>query len=66
RKPPSPARFDVAFVVENRQLWKNGSGFDGLRLAQIRAIFKLPSHYGQFAHPLVYIEWFRPLREPEP
>jgi hypothetical protein len=35
--------------------------FAGLRAAQIRVIFTLPSHYcGAFAHPLAYIEWFRP------
>jgi hypothetical protein len=35
--------------------------FAGLRVAQIRVIFTLPSHYsGAFAHPLAYIEWFRP------
>ncbi|KAG1831199.1 hypothetical protein DFJ58DRAFT_719589 [Suillus subalutaceus] len=55
RKPASPAHFDVAFVIEDR-----------LRVAQIRVIFKLLSHYGNFSHPLAYIEWFRPLREPEP
>ncbi|KAG1890779.1 hypothetical protein F4604DRAFT_1913578 [Suillus subluteus] len=65
RKPPSPAHFDVAFIVEDRQLWESGTGFDGLRLAQIRAIFKLPSQYSEFPHPLAYIKWFRPLREPE-
>jgi hypothetical protein len=37
-----------------------------MRLAQIRVVFKLPSHYGNFPHPLAYIEWFRPLRAPEP
>ncbi|KAG1898632.1 uncharacterized protein F5891DRAFT_1129435 [Suillus fuscotomentosus] len=66
RKPPSPAHFDVVFVVEDHQLWESGTGLDGLRLAQIRAIFKLPSHYGKFPHPLAYVEWFRPLRDPEP
>jgi hypothetical protein len=35
--------------------------FAGLRAAQIRVIFTLPSHYhGASAHPLAYIEWFRP------
>jgi hypothetical protein len=34
--------------------------FAGLRAAQIRVIFTLPSHYGPFGHPLAYIEWFRP------
>ncbi|KAG1798045.1 hypothetical protein EV424DRAFT_1352616 [Suillus variegatus] len=65
RKPPSPAHFDVAFIVEDCQLWESGTGFDGLWLAQICAIFKLSSQYGEFPHPLAYIEWFRPLREPE-
>jgi hypothetical protein len=32
----------------------------GLRIAQIRIIFKLPAHYGSFPHPLAYVEWFRP------
>ncbi|KAG1791700.1 uncharacterized protein HD556DRAFT_1309765 [Suillus plorans] len=64
-KPPSPAHFDVAFVVEDHQLWESGTGLDGLRLAQIRAIFKLPSHYSKFPHSLAYVEWFRPLRDLE-
>ena len=34
--------------------------FTGLRAAQIRVIFTLPSQYGSFSHPLAYIEWFRP------
>lgn len=32
----------------------------GVRAAQIRAIFRLPAQYGQFPHPLAYVEWFRP------
>ncbi|KAG1859018.1 hypothetical protein DFJ58DRAFT_608657, partial [Suillus subalutaceus] len=38
----------------------------GLRLVQICAIFKLPTHYGKFPHLRVYVEWFCPLRNPEP
>ena len=37
-----------------------------LRVAQIRVIFKLPAQLGSFPHPLAYIEWFTPLRDPEP
>lgn len=37
----------------------------GIRTAQIRAIFKLPSHYGSFPHPLAYVEWFRPFTKPD-
>jgi hypothetical protein len=29
-------------------------------------LFKLPAQFGTFAHPLAYIEWFTPLRDPEP
>ncbi|KAG1730812.1 uncharacterized protein EDB91DRAFT_1035150, partial [Suillus paluster] len=63
QKPASPAHFDVAFVVEDRELWEIGTGLD---FTQIHAIFKLPSHYGHFSHLLTYIEWFRPLHEPQP
>ncbi|KAG1738001.1 hypothetical protein EDB19DRAFT_1829294 [Suillus lakei] len=66
RKPPSPTCFDVAFVIKDCQLWQSGTGFNGLRIAQIHAIFKLPSHYGIFPHPLAYVKWFRLLHVPEP
>ena len=29
-------------------------------------LFKLPAQFGPFPHPLAYIEWFTPLRDPEP
>lgn len=34
----------------------------GLRAAEVRVIFKLPSHLGIYPHPLVYLHWFKPLR----
>jgi hypothetical protein len=37
-----------------------------LRAAQVRIIFALPSHIGQFTHPLVYLRWFRRFRSPSP
>ncbi|KAG2112395.1 uncharacterized protein F5147DRAFT_744599 [Suillus discolor] len=52
-KPAAPAHFDVAFTLA------------GLQVAQIHVIFKLPSYYGNFTHPLAYIEWFCPLYDPE-
>lgn len=33
----------------------------GLRVAQVRAIFTLPTQYGTSPHPLAYVEWYRPL-----
>ncbi|OBZ72969.1 hypothetical protein A0H81_07161 [Grifola frondosa] len=41
-------------------------GIVGLRPARIRVIFQLPAHLGHFPHPLLYVEWFRPLRTPDP
>lgn len=39
----------------------------GLRVAQVRVIFKLPAHYPvKTAEPLAYIEWLTPLRAPDP
>ena len=32
----------------------------------MRIIFKLPPQFGSFSHPLAYVEWFTPLREPDP
>ncbi|KAF7968708.1 hypothetical protein HWV62_29670 [Athelia sp. TMB] len=60
RKEPSPAHFDTALIVEDREAWQAGVGLSGVRAAQIRAVFKLPTQYGHFPHPLAYIEWFRP------
>ena len=34
----------------------------GVRVAEIRVIFTLPSHLGSFQHPLVYLHWFTPIR----
>ncbi|KAF9235882.1 hypothetical protein BU15DRAFT_89436 [Melanogaster broomeanus] len=38
----------------------------GLRVAQIRAIFTLPRQFGRYDHPLMYIEWFTPLKGLDP
>ena len=33
----------------------------GLRVAEIRVIFTLPSHLSNFPHPLAYVHWFTPI-----
>ncbi|KAH9909444.1 uncharacterized protein BXZ73DRAFT_59483 [Epithele typhae] len=39
----------------------------GLRVARVRAIFRLPAIYGgRFKHPLAYVEWYTPFHEPDP
>lgn len=61
KKPPVPARFDTALLIEKRALY-NGKGISGLRVGEIKAIPTLPSRFGAFPHPLLYIHWFRPLQ----
>jgi hypothetical protein len=46
-----------ASYLDNSSLAKCDSG---LRAAQVGVVFKLPSQYGTFPHPLAYVEWFRP------
>lgn len=78
RKPASPARFDTVLVQETLDLQRDG-GFhgtyteiqsdkhsgpsQGLRVAQVRAIFTLPPHLGEYHTPLAYIQWFTPMRQ---
>ena len=38
----------------------------GIRVAQIRVIFKLPDEFGRYPSPLAYVHWFKPLRAPVP
>ncbi|KAF7364493.1 hypothetical protein MVEN_00317700 [Mycena venus] len=66
RRPGSPAVFDTALVIEDPSQYVRSSGIAGLRPAQIRVIFNLPPQFGTYTHPLAYIEWFTPLRNPDP
>ncbi|KAJ6486356.1 hypothetical protein DFH09DRAFT_1457204 [Mycena vulgaris] len=65
RTPGIPAHFDTALVVEDPDQYRASSGIQGLRVAQIRAIFMLPPQYGSYPHPLAYIEWFTPFNQPD-
>ncbi|KAK6995614.1 hypothetical protein R3P38DRAFT_3329919 [Favolaschia claudopus] len=58
RSSGSPAQFDTVLVIEDPANYRLSAGIQGLRIAQVRAIFSLPSHYGSYTHPLAYIEWF--------
>ncbi|KAI9459627.1 hypothetical protein HD554DRAFT_2206981 [Boletus coccyginus] len=54
-KPPTLARFDT--ILMDRR-----GGLYGLCMAEVCAIFRLPSHLGNYPHPLAYIHWFKPLQ----
>ncbi|KAJ7775451.1 Zn-finger domain-containing protein [Mycena metata] len=66
RSAGSPAIFDTALIIEDPAQYVPSSGVLGLRPAQIRLIFKLPPQFGNYPHPLAYIEWFTPLHQPDP
>ncbi|KAF8131961.1 hypothetical protein EV363DRAFT_1398349 [Boletus edulis] len=60
-KPPTPARFDTVLVEVDPEQRQRG-GLHGLRVAEVRAVFRLPLHLGQYPRPLAYIHWFKPLQ----
>ncbi|KAJ7477594.1 hypothetical protein FB451DRAFT_1032957 [Mycena latifolia] len=46
----------------------DGTALEGLRVAQVRVLFKFPSYYPapfNTAEPLAYVEWFTPFSRPE-
>ncbi|KAJ7604630.1 hypothetical protein FB45DRAFT_768475 [Roridomyces roridus] len=63
RRADTPAIFDTALVLDKPAAHFGHSTMEliinpGLRPARIRAIFKLPRQFGNFPHPLAYVEWF--------
>ncbi|KAJ7140071.1 Zn-finger domain-containing protein [Mycena crocata] len=66
RSPGSPGVFDTVLIYEDPAQYVPSSGIEGLRPAQVRAIFNLPPQFGTFAHPLAYVEWFTSLNRPDP
>ncbi|KAL6305981.1 hypothetical protein BKA93DRAFT_816611 [Sparassis latifolia] len=63
-KPGSPAHFDMALVCTDRAAFSR-RGFQGLRVGQVRVVFRLPRQFGHYARPLAYVEWFTDFR-PQP
>ncbi|OBZ76393.1 hypothetical protein A0H81_03785 [Grifola frondosa] len=63
RRSAQPAHLDFAFIrTGERNTVTDGTPLQGLRIAHVRIIFKLPHHYPVHSpHPLAYIEWFTPL-----
>ncbi|KAJ4463313.1 hypothetical protein C8J55DRAFT_494445 [Lentinula edodes] len=62
----TPAQFETVLArksLPDSQEDLDVLGKDGLHVAQVHAIFDLPSQLGSFPHPLAYVEWFTPLRK---
>ncbi|KAJ6566640.1 hypothetical protein B0H19DRAFT_939699 [Mycena capillaripes] len=67
RKSVEPAHLDFALIrTGERNIFTDGTALAGLRVAQVKVIFQVPSHYPGKNGPLAYIEWFTPLRTPDP
>lgn len=66
-KKAQAAHFDTVLAREHPgpRILANGP-LDGLCVARVRAIFRLPTEYGKYEHPLAYVEWFKPFRDPVP
>ncbi|KAJ6572677.1 hypothetical protein B0H10DRAFT_2444294 [Mycena sp. CBHHK59/15] len=66
RRAVEPAHHDFVLVrTGEANASTDGTAVEGLRIAQVRVIFQLPTHYPiKSAQPLAYVEWFTPLRTP--
>ncbi|KAJ7073650.1 hypothetical protein C8F01DRAFT_970896 [Mycena amicta] len=62
-KRGSPAKFSTVLVRLRARDWKEGP-FSGLQAAHVKLIFHLPASVSDFLHPLVYVHWFTPFRNP--
>ncbi|KAJ6454809.1 hypothetical protein C8R45DRAFT_1188877 [Mycena sanguinolenta] len=60
---------DFALIrTGERNAVTDGTALEGLRVAQVRALFTFPAYYPSpfnTAKPLAYIEWFTPFSRPE-
>ncbi|KAJ7693514.1 hypothetical protein B0H14DRAFT_3100718 [Mycena olivaceomarginata] len=67
RKAAEPAFLDYVLVRTGEvNTFTAGTPLEGLRVAQVKTIFKLPAHYPyKTTSPLAYIEWFTPLWTPD-
>ncbi|KIJ34381.1 hypothetical protein M422DRAFT_80926, partial [Sphaerobolus stellatus SS14] len=54
-RKPTPAFFDTALVDTKGEA--DVMGFEGVDVVQVKAIFRLPSHFGSYPHALAYVEY---------
>ncbi|KAJ6471238.1 hypothetical protein C8R47DRAFT_988352 [Mycena vitilis] len=67
RRAAEPAHLDFALIRTGEpNQFTAGTALAGLRVAQVKVIFQVPPHYPGKPGPLAYIEWFTPLRTPDP
>ncbi|KAJ6582767.1 hypothetical protein B0H10DRAFT_1926495 [Mycena sp. CBHHK59/15] len=64
-KPTKPGQFDT-ILVRTHPRGEGQSPTDGLSVARVRVIFRLPEEFGIYPDPLAYVDWFKPLKQPVP
>ncbi|KAJ7462479.1 hypothetical protein FB451DRAFT_1007278, partial [Mycena latifolia] len=65
-KPAKCGQFDTVLVRTGPIPGKGQRPTDGLSVARVRLIFRLPEDYGIYPDPLVYVDWYKPLKPPVP
>ncbi|KAI0688819.1 hypothetical protein C8Q76DRAFT_772033 [Earliella scabrosa] len=65
--PATAAHFDTVLARNDLENYDENDPLHGLCVARVRAIFRIPNAYGlHFKHPVAYVEWFTPFRQPDP
>ncbi|KAK7035123.1 hypothetical protein R3P38DRAFT_2518574 [Favolaschia claudopus] len=62
-KPGKPGTFDTV-LVRTRPRAEGAPPTDGLSVARVRVIFKIPTHIIPESPSCAYVDWFRPLQSP--
>ncbi|KAI9001505.1 hypothetical protein BD414DRAFT_406373 [Trametes punicea] len=63
-RPAVPPHFDTVLVREHPRAADSTNPLEGLRVARVRAILRLPLTYGEelTKDPVAFVEWFTPFR----
>ncbi|KAN0094971.1 hypothetical protein V8E55_003258 [Tylopilus felleus] len=62
RKRSTPAQYDTVLVQVDEGHRMARGGLQGLCVAEVHVIFRLPPHLGLYPHLLAYVHLFKPLR----
>ncbi|KAJ7875486.1 hypothetical protein B0H14DRAFT_3083210 [Mycena olivaceomarginata] len=62
-QPVKASQFDTVLVRMHSR--REGEGpTDGLSVARVHVIFKIPSDFGSYPDPVAYVDWFKSLQRP--
>ncbi|KAJ7725295.1 hypothetical protein DFH07DRAFT_758708 [Mycena maculata] len=64
-KPAKAGQFDTVLVRTERP-GSDQRPTDGISVARVRVIFRLPEDHGNYPDPLAYVDWYKPLKPPAP